>query len=135
MLAPNWYPGNRQLRQFAAACLPGFGLIGAAAHWKWHMPVLAEVFWIIGGVAFVLGLIIPRSVQPLYSLLMFITLPIGWLVSNILLRVIFYGILTPIGLVFRMTGRDALHLKRQQVQSYWKDRPQRLDLADYYRQS
>jgi hypothetical protein len=135
MLAPNWYPGNKQLRQFAAACLPGFGLIGWMVLHKTGSMTAAQVLWSIGGVAFLMGLAIPRSVQPLYSLLMFITLPIGWLVSNLLLRVIFYCVLTPIGLVFRMSGRDALHLKRQNVQSYWKDRPQRLNLADYYRQS
>ena len=135
MLAPNWYPGPKQLRQFAMACLPGFGLIGAVAYWRFHSPTVAQVFWAIGVVSFVIGMIVPRAIQPLYSLLMAITLPIGWLVSNILLRVIFYGLLTPIGLFFKLTGRDALHLKRQQVATYWKPRSERTNIMDYYRQS
>lgn len=135
MLAPNWYPGNKQLRQFAAACLPGFGLIGWVVLHKSHSMTAAQILWGIGIVAFIFGMIAPRTVQPLYSLLMAITMPIGWLVSNIFLRIIFYGLLTPVGLVFKLTGRDALHLKRQSATTYWRPREERTNLADYYRQS
>ena len=41
------------------------------------------------------------------------------MVSNVFLRIIFYVILTPLGLVFKMMGRDPLVLKKQQAATYW----------------
>lgn len=133
MINPTWYPSRKQLRQFAAICLPGFGLFG----WMlWPArPTAAEVCWGIGAAAFLIGLPFPDVLRPLYAFLMAITLPIGWLVSAVLLRVIFYLVFTPIGLVFRMMGRDALRLKRSSGNTYWLDHRQRTDLANYYRQS
>lgn len=134
MINPSWYPSKRQLRQFAAVCLPGFAFIG----WLWFWParpMAAYACWSIGAAAFVAGMAFPDAIRPLYALLMAITLPIGWLVSAILLRAIFYLVFTPIGLVFRLTGRDALRLKRPRGESYWLDHRQRSDMASYFRQS
>ena len=64
-----------------------------------------------------------------------LALPIGWLVSNVLLRVIFYAVLTPIGVFFRLTGRDALQLKKPNTDSYWTPHTQRRDQASYFRQA
>lgn len=47
---------------------------------------------------------------------------LGKIVSPIVLGLIFFLILSPVGLVTRVYGRDALRLKRQRVSSYWIDR-------------
>ena len=39
---------------------------------------------------------------------MVLAFPIGWTVSQVILAVMFYGLFTPIGLVFRLIGRDPL---------------------------
>ncbi len=40
---------------------------------------------------------------------MILAFPIGWTVSQVMLAVMFFGLFTPIGLVFRLIGRDPLH--------------------------
>jgi hypothetical protein len=141
MLAPNWYPDQKQLRQFALACLPGFAFVGVMIHLYGHS--LASVgqnplFWIltgIGALLCVLGLAIPGAIRPVYVLLMGLTMPIGLIVSHVFLRVIFYLIFTPLGVLFRIVGRDPLLIGKPSTDSYWQMHPQRTDPLSYYRQS
>jgi hypothetical protein len=141
MLAPNWYPDHKQLRQFALACLPGFAFAGFMLHLKghsWSTVGQSQLFWDLSGIgAFLcfLGLAVPTAIRPVYVLLMGVTMPIGFVVSHMFLRVIFYLILTPLGLLFRMIGRDPLLLIRPSGDSYWQVRKQRTDPLSYYRQS
>ena len=39
---------------------------------------------------------------------MVLAFPIGWTVSQVMLALMFFGLFTPIGLVFRLIGRDPL---------------------------
>ena len=43
---------------------------------------------------------------------MVLAFPIGWTVSQVMLAMMFFGLFTPIGLVFRLIGRDPLHRAR-----------------------
>lgn len=135
MIEPNWYPTHKQLRQFAIISLAGFGLIGAALRWRFGLEIAPIVLWALGGVTFVAGMISPKAVLPIYSLLLGLSVPIGWVVSNLFLRIIFYGIMTPFGLVLRATGRDPLRLKKPAGGSYWRDHEPRESLGSYYRQA
>ncbi len=141
MLAANWYPDKKQLRQFALACVPGFAFVGLMIHLKGHPLATvwqSQLFWTLSAVGvFVcgLGLAIPPAVRPVYVLLMGLTMPIGFVVSHVFLRVIFYLMLTPLGLLFRLIGRDPLLLKKPNVNSYWQPHDQRTDPVSYYRQS
>lgn len=135
MIAPNWRPGQQQLRQFAVACLPGFALIGYAVHrWTGSLDLLVLAV-VVGGVCCLVGLMRPGIVWPLYAVLTAITLPIGWLASELFLRVLFYGVLTPLGVLFKLLRRDPLLLKRPQTETYWIERRQQEDPVTYYRQS
>jgi hypothetical protein len=135
MLTPVWYPDRRQLRQFAVAALFGFGLMGALS-WRGSGSARAAlVLWGIGGAAFLIGLPFPAVLRPLYVVLMAAAYPIGWAVSNLLLRLIYYGVFTPLGWLFRLAGRDPLVLKRPWTDSYWRDFRRPKDVTSYYRQA
>ena len=48
---------------------------------------------------------------------------IGWVVSRGILLVVFYGVLTPLGALYRLIGRDVLQLKPDPGrESYWAPR-------------
>jgi hypothetical protein len=135
VITPSWRPETKQLRQFAWIALPGFCLFGFMA---WRLTGSRELALGLAGFGAgvaVLGSFAPRAVLPLYLALMALAFPIGWAVSELLLRGIFYGILTPLGLVFRVIGRDPLQLRRPEAASYWAPRPQRKDPLSYYRQA
>ena len=94
--------------------------------------VLVGLGMVIGG----LGLLRPPIIRPLFTGLIVITLPIGWMISRILLAVLFYGVFTPVGALFRLIGRDALSVKpRGDRTTYWLAKPSAPDLRSYFRQS
>ena len=128
----NWNPPNRQLKQFGAVSLFALPLIGLL--WKATWPVIGMLA-AIGGVIAVLALIFPRAVKPLFVGLSVLTIPIGIVVGEIVLLSVFVLVFVPMGLVFRLIGRDSLRLRRQQTTTWWQEKAQPRGAASYYRQS
>lgn len=135
MLAPSWHPNHKELRQFAIISLFGFGLFGVIAYFRFQWITAAYVLWIVGALTCLVGVISPGAILPVYVLLMAIALPIGWVVSNILLLALFYLVMTPLGLFFRLIGRDPLRRGKPAEDSYWLVHEQRSAGASYFRQS
>ena len=66
---------------------------------------------------------------------MYTLFPIGWLVSLVLLVVIYYGVLTPVALVRRALGHEALKRRFEPGRaSYWEPRPAVDDAQRYFQQ-
>ena len=82
-----------------------------------------------------LGLVRPRLVRPIFVAWTVLAFPIGWAVSRLALAAVFFGVVTPIGLAFRLIGRDPLRLRPEPGRpSYWEPRPATADPARYLRQ-
>ncbi len=61
--------------------------------------------------------------------------PIGWVISHLVMGLFYYGILTPLGLVFRLMGRDPLQRRLDpEAKTYWTPHPGHNDPARYFRQ-
>ena len=129
-------PPVRTLRQFGFICLIVFGAMAALNLLVWSHPRLALGFVLFGVPVGILGLLKPKWVRWIYVGWMVCAFPIGWAVSRIVLALLFFALFTPIGLLFRITGRDALlRRKARQVESYWVTKPMPDDEASYFRQS
>jgi hypothetical protein len=115
--------GMRELREFGV-------VIGAI------LIVFADVAMLRGkafgpyvlGIGFVfalLGLIMPSVLKPLQKVWMGLGLVLGFFVSRIILSIIFFGIITPIGLLMKLSGKDILdeRIDKSKV-SYWHLRPE-----------
>jgi hypothetical protein len=73
--------------------------------------------------------------RPIYVAWMVLAFPIGWTISQIILALMFYGLFTPIGLIFRIIGRDPLHRARQPgLESYWSPKTTPADPRRYFKQ-
>ena len=128
-------PTQKTLRQFAGLLLIVFGLLAIVEVEFRHRPQLAIIYALIAVVLGPLGLLQPRFMRPVWVVWSVVAFPIGFVVSTVFLAVLFYVVFTPIGLVFRMTGRDALALRRADVRTYWRPRPAARDKRQYFRQS
>jgi len=136
MISIQWNPERKQLRQFAAIWFPAFcALVGWMVGRKTGHWAVVEIAWAVCGVVAVAGFFYPPLIRPVFVGLILATFPIGWVVSHILLGAIFYGIVTPIGLILRLTGHDALHLRPPTGHSLWKTPVGKTDPASYLRQS
>ena len=127
---------NSTLRQFAGLCLLIFG---GLAVWKYVGRDHQRVALLFAGLAAVLGcggLVWPRGIRPVFVTAMALTMPIGLVVSRVLLGVLFFGLFTPVGLVFKLNGRDVLARQYAPEQaSYWEPKPGATDIRSYLRQS
>ena len=135
MLTPDWHPDDARLRQFALGCLLAAALLGYAAHETTDSTHLLYGLAAVGVSFFVVGRLKPSLLQPAYYVLLIVAQPVGWLVSHLILGLFFYGVLTPLGLFFRVIGRDALSLSRPATASYWSKREKEKGLDSYFRQA
>jgi Saxitoxin biosynthesis operon protein SxtJ len=137
-------PDARQLRQFGFIALAAFGLVGAWASWKGTLfgiglgdsaRSVTLGLWALGAWCALLSVVWPQGNRPLFVALSLLAFPIGFLVSHMVLAVLFFGVLTPVGLVMRMLGHDPLERRFQKDRaSYWVDMPQEIARRDYFRQ-
>ena len=136
MIAIQWNPSEKQLRQFAGVWFPAFcGLVGySIGHKTGHWREM-EIGWVLAGLLSVGGLVLPALIRPIFVGLILLTFPIGWVVSHLLLGLIFYGVVTPIGLILRISGHDPLQLKKPSGNSVWKTSIGKTDATRYLRQS
>jgi Saxitoxin biosynthesis operon protein SxtJ len=127
---------NRTLRQFAGLCVLAFGGLAGWQGLVQDHAILAMIFAGLAGLVGLLGLLRPQAVRPLFRGAMTATYPIGWVVSHVLLAFMFYGLVTPMALFFRLIGRDVLACRRRADQpSYWVPKRMPSDVRSYFRQS
>ena len=106
----DWNPGTRKVRQFGLILL-GLAALGAWRHWT-----LAPAGAFLG----ILAAALPGSVGLwIYKAWMGVAFVIGSILSPLILGAIYFGLFTPMALVMRLLGRDALRLKRPVTDTYW----------------
>lgn len=98
---------KKQLRDFGLMVGGVFAVIGI-----WPLLFRGEPlrFWAIGlgGVLIVLGAVLPSVLAPVFKGWMWIGHILGWINTRILLGIVFYGLVTPIGMIFRLMGKDTM---------------------------
>ena len=120
----NWRPDKTEIRKFGVIFLVGCVIIGLAKFlapfglWQRNeqfglILVLAGLF--IGGVA----IAIPRAALPFYWAWLSIAFITGNIMSRVLIIAMYFLIITPVGILSRIVGRDKLQLKRRSIGSYW----------------
>ena len=122
-----------QLRWFAALWLPAFCLIVGMTLSRRGARVEALALVALALLIAAIGTIRPNAVRPLYTGLMWITFPIAWVVSHVLLRAIYYGVITPVGFVIRFFLDPLERAFDGRAATYWSPRePSKPDR--YFRQ-
>ncbi len=137
----NWNPGPRERRKFALSLIIGFPciaaiflLVGLLRGKGWNLPLAA----VIGGGGLAVGLVllaVPQIARPVYVVWYFVACCIGLVVGNLALAIVFYVLITGIGLVMRALGRQPVRKGfDKRAATYWQDAEQVDDPKRYYRQ-
>jgi hypothetical protein len=131
LIEPCLNPNRRQLRQFGLAGLAAVPLAG----WLWSGS--PEAFWALAALGALLGLLAvaaPRALTPAFVAASLLSLPIGIIVGELAVAVVFFGLFVPLGILFRLIGRDALQLRiDRRAETYWQPKRQPTDAASYLR--
>ena|SRR3989442_11875600 len=96
-----------QLRNFG---LIVGGILGAIGLWPTIIRGQNDRLWLVG-LAIVLilpALVAPQALAPAHRGWMALGSALGWLTTRIVLGLIFFGLITPMGLVRRLAGRDPM---------------------------
>lgn len=124
-------------RQLAGIFLPGLlGGIGyAVLHTATPLATVLTVLGAVGGLGALAIWAAPALGKKLYVGWMVAALPVGWTISRFVLGFVFYVVLTPIGLLMRMTGYDPMKRKLdREASTYWIERPKAPEASRYFRQ-
>ena len=139
----DWNPPDRQLRQFGWISLVAFPLLV----WLWTGRPVREgwtpaVGYAVGiaaaiGVLFALFAVVkPRLLRPVFVGLCVVFWPVGVAVGEVLFAAVFFLLVTPVALFFKLIGRDALERRiDKSARTYWKPRKPPGGPESYFRQS
>ena len=125
---------DRDLRKFGLMVGGVFAVLGLLFLWrhKAHYP-----YFLWPGVVLVLfGAILPRALKWIYIAWMSVAFVLGFVMAHVILALLFFFVITPMGLVARLVGKDFLSLKLDRAaKSYWIPRESKSkSAADYERQ-
>ena len=67
----------------------------------------------------ILAILNSRILTPLNKIWFYFGIALGKIVSPIVMGIIFFFVVTPIGIIMRLLGKDILNLKKTKNQSYW----------------
>ena len=79
-----------------------------------------------------LGFVTPIILKPFYFVWMTFAAILGWVMTRVILSLVFYLIITPIGLLTKLLGEDFLALKKVESDSYWNYRDSSEELNQNY---
>jgi hypothetical protein len=127
----NWKPTNRDLTKFGVTLLIGFGVISVFLFFGRDEGTLAMSLCLAAAIICLFSVLAPATVKPLYFIWMGLAFIIGAIMSRIIISIIFYAVISPVALFFKLKGRDVLFRKRKRVETYWNDHPSITD-KDYY---
>jgi len=128
-------PSRRQLAVFGLMWFLFLSILGWMAWWRTGSFISACWFWAIGAAVPGMGLVRPGALRIVYLLAAYATFPIGFVVSYVILAVVYYLVLTPTGVILRLTGYDPLQRRfDRSAKTYWLPREQDESTEKYFRQ-
>lgn len=132
----NWSPARKELRSFGKIALAASVIICLLLYKFKSTPApwLLLIF-AAGSIIFLTSLISLKLTRMIYLGLVLATMPIGWAVSLLVMAMFYFLLLTPLGLVFRLFGRDPLDRKfKSKRESYWQRHRSPDSIERYFRQ-
>jgi hypothetical protein len=112
---------RRVLREFGITVGIAFGVLSALLFWRGRSHYVYFVW--PAGVLILLGLLVPGVLKPIRKGWMAVAEGMGWVMTRVILTVLFYVVFTSIGFIARLAGKRFLNLAIQpSAESYWVKR-------------
>lgn len=125
---------DRDLRKFGLMVGGVFAVLGLLFLWR-DKAFYPYFLWPGAGLV-LFGAILPRALKWVYLAWMSVAFVLGFVMAHVILTLLFLLVITPMGLVARLVGKDFLSLKLDRTaKTYWLPREQKArSPADYERQ-
>jgi hypothetical protein len=103
----------------------------------WYLGKVSFIYFsIIGGLFVILAFIAIPVLRPFHKLWMMLALMMGFVMSRVILTLLFYIVLTPVGLIAKLVGKKFMPLGfDKNAVTYWEKRGNSVNKKiDYERQ-
>lgn len=140
----NFNPDDKTLRQFGAIAFVGFGLLAALAYYEKLVfafglgnarMTVVTVFLALGCIALLFSLIAPKANRALYVGLTLLAFPIGFVLSYVIMGTLYFLVIGPVAILFRIFGRDSMHRGYDpNAATYWQPASPPRDKESYFHQ-
>ena len=97
----------REGRKFAFTVGIAFLVVGGISAWRGH-ELPPKIFWALGGILLVAGILVPTRLGLIHRWWMALGNAIGKVMQPIVVSVMYFVVVTPVGLILRMLGRNPL---------------------------
>ncbi len=119
---------------------------------RWFGASLAALLWILAyafshygnlvtgllvGSGLIVGVVyyaVPRSQLSIIRVWQVVTYPLAFVISHLLLGIVFFGVVVPIGCVLRWRRYDPLRLRGDIRDTEWVKRESKPDVTRYFKQ-
>jgi len=113
---------KNDLRNFGV--IVGLIFLTISGYLFWIEKESFQIFLMVGILLFLVGIAIPIILKPIYLVWMYFGIVLGKIMTLMILSIMFYLIVTPIGLISKCLGKKFMELKTHKTNStYWKYRP------------
>lgn len=113
---------RNELRKFGFTMSAVLLLVAAFLFWK-QKPSMQYLLYAGLGLG-VLGLILPQLLRPFYYFWMALAVLMGFVMTRVILTLLYFGLFTPIAVLVRLLGKDLLEERwNKNVETYWSKRP------------
>jgi hypothetical protein len=131
-----WNPSVPELRQFGGMWLPAFlAVLGIVIGYHQQTGAITAGLLILTVLVCMLGLTWPSLFRPVFIVWMALFYPVGWTISHLLLVIVFFGVMAPVGLLLKLFGYDPMAREfDRSCKSYWVSHNPGGDAPRYFRQ-
>ena len=128
-------PTKKDLQIFGILFIAFFGLLGGVLWWQGVSPTTVYTIWAIAAAIVAVYYAVPALQRKIYFGWLYAAYPIGFVISHVVMGVVYYLVVSPIALIMKAMGRDALKRKiEKNAKSYWEPARKRDDKGSYFRQ-
>ena len=124
----------KDLKKFGLTIGSVLVFISGYLYWKHYNSFI--YFLVFGILIMFFGVVIPIVLKPLNKIWMIIAVLLGYVMTRLILGILFYLVLTPIGIIGRISGSkkfSGLDLKIDKNQkSYWIEREKKINSKEDY---
>ena len=124
-MTPSTPPVFWQERQFGRTVGTLLALIGVWLNWEGPRSAAGMLVLVLGLLLVVLAVTYPRALVRPNRMWMWFAEVLAYVSTRVILGVVFFVVVTPIGVMKRLTGWDPLGRRRNNQPSYWVPYPER----------
>jgi hypothetical protein len=97
---------------------------------QWYLDIRLYVYFIVAAIVILLfGLFLPIVIKPLFIAFSYLGFVLGWIMTRLILSLLYYLVFTPIGWILKLTGKRLLDTSfKPEQESYWIKRPEGVEM-------